>query len=314
MTPSQDAPRRDTPGRDARGALAHRTVDRRFGLDRFRRPEYTGENRCLPCTVVNVGIASVLAVAVGGVVAVELGVFVFVASLAAIWLRGYLVPGTPELTKRYLPERVLRLFGKGRASSPPTAVDAESYLLSSSVLVDTPDGGDLAFAPWFASAWRSQLAALRAGDSDDGGPSREVDDATDGPRPDIAALAALTDVDAALLAIDWRDGAAFARADGERIGHWESRAAFLADIAADRALADELDDWTDLPLAARSGVLGAIRLFVEQCPACDGAVVLEERVVESCCTSYDVVAGRCTACNERLFEMDLPPSVAADAA
>ncbi|CDK37855.1 hypothetical protein [Halorubrum sp. AJ67] len=299
----------DTSHGASRSASPNRT-----GLNRFRSPEYTGENRCLPCTAVNVGIAGVLAVAVGVVVAVELGVFAFVASLAAIWLRGYLVPGTPELTKRYLPERVLRLFGKGRASSPPTALDAESYLLSSSVLVDTPDGVDLAFAPWFASAWRSELAALRAGDSDDDGPSREADEATDGPDPDIAALAALTDIDAELLAIDWRDGAAFARADGERIGHWESRAAFLADIAADRALADELDDWNDLQLAARSGVLGAIRLFVEECPACEGAVALEERVVESCCTRYDVVAGRCTACNERLFEMDLPPSVAAESA
>lgn len=286
----------------------------RTGLDRFRRPAYTGENRCLPCTAVNVGIAGVLAVAVGGVVAAEFGAFVFVASLAAIWLRGYLVPGTPELTKRYLPERVLRLFGKGRASSPPTAVDAESYLLSSSVLVDTPDGVDLAFAPWFASAWRSEVVALR--DEGDGrnGSVLDFDTADDGLEPDIAALAALTDIDAELLAIDWRDGAVFARADGERIGHWESRAAFLADIAADRALADELDDWTALPLAARSGVLGAIRLFVEECPTCEGAVALEERVVESCCTSYDVVAGRCTACNERLFEMDLPRSVAADSA
>ncbi|MFC7196638.1 hypothetical protein ACFQL4_21660 [Halosimplex aquaticum] len=28
-------------------------------LDRLRRPEYTGENRCLPCTILNVAIASV---------------------------------------------------------------------------------------------------------------------------------------------------------------------------------------------------------------------------------------------------------------
>jgi len=82
-------------------------------------------------------------------------------ALAAIWLRGYLVPGTPELTKRYLPGRALRLFGKGRDAGPPAEVDAESYLLSAEVLVETPDGSDLAFAPWFESAWRTHLAALR---------------------------------------------------------------------------------------------------------------------------------------------------------
>ncbi|MFP9190897.1 hypothetical protein [Natronosalvus vescus] len=32
------------------------------------------------------------------------GVVVFVGCLTAIVLRGYLVPGTPELTKRYLPD------------------------------------------------------------------------------------------------------------------------------------------------------------------------------------------------------------------
>ena len=30
-------------------------------LDTFRQPEYTGDNRCIPCTVVNVAIAAVLA-------------------------------------------------------------------------------------------------------------------------------------------------------------------------------------------------------------------------------------------------------------
>ncbi len=302
MTASHDTPRR----------ASHSASPPRTGLDRFRRPEYTGENRCLPCTVVNAAIAVIVAGAVGGVVAVELGVLVFAAALVAIWLRGYLVPGTPELTKRYLPERVLRLFGKGRDSPPPAAVDAESYLLSSSVLVDTPDGVDLTFAPWFASAWRAHLAALRERGGEDNGSSGGSAEAPHGPDPDIAALAAITDIDAELLSIDWRDGAAFARADGERIGHWESRAAFLADVAADRALTDGLDDWMDLPIAARSAVLGAVRLFVEECPACEGTVALEERVVESCCTSYDVVAGRCTGCNERLFEMDLPPSLTAE--
>lgn len=80
-------------------------------LEAFREPEYTGENRCVPCTVVNVALAVVLTVvsaALGPVVALA----VFVGSIASVYYRGYLVPGTPELTKRYLPERVLTLFGK----------------------------------------------------------------------------------------------------------------------------------------------------------------------------------------------------------
>jgi hypothetical protein len=61
-------------------------------------------------------------------------------------------------------------------------------------------------------------------------------------------------------------------------------------------------------------VLGALRLFVEECPGCEGPVTLEERVVESCCTSYDVIAGRCRACDARLFEVRLPTSFDAEPA
>ena len=278
-------------------------------FDRLRNPEYTGENRCPPCTAVNVAIATVGATAVSALAGPLLATAGFGAALAAIWLRGYLVPGTPELTKRYLPERVLRLFGKGSEPASLTDIDAESYLLSSGVLIETPDGADLSFAPWFASAWDDALAEMRfdAVVPTDG--AMVPDDAPN----DVASLASLTGVPEPSLSLSWGGGAAFAFADGQRIGHWESRSAFLSDVAANRALSETLDDWPTLSLAARSDVLGAIRLFVEQCPACDGLVALEERVVESCCSSYDVVAGRCTECDARLFEIQLPSPPAAEA-
>jgi hypothetical protein len=286
--------------------------DTRLGpLGRLRQPEYTGENRCLPCTAVNVAIAAGGAGALAAVGRPGLAAGGFTAGLAAIWLRGYLVPGTPELTKRYLPERVLRLFGKGTEPAPPAEIDAESYLLSAGVLVETPDGSDFAFAPWFAAAWDDALDGMRlSAVVDDERSATEADDV--GTSADVAALSSLTGVDGASLSLSWAEGAAFAFADGHRIGHWESRAAFLADVAADRVLADGPDDWTDLPLAARSNVLGALRLFVERCPACEGPVALEERVVESCCSSYDAIAGRCTACDSRLFEMRVPTPIAAE--
>ncbi|WP_423996126.1 hypothetical protein [Halorubrum trapanicum] len=279
--------------------------DTRLGrLGRLRRPEYTGENRCLPCTAVNVAIAVAAAAAIAVVAAIELAALALVVSLAAIWLRGYLVPGTPELTKRYLPERVLRLFGKGRAAAPPADVDPETYLLDADILVETAAGDDFAFAPEFASAWR----AAATGEPRDTGVDGDRSD-----RDDVAALTTLTGIDADELAIDWYEGVGFAYAGDEKIGHWESRAAFRADVAADRVLTATRGDWTTLALADRSAVLGALRLFVDECPSCAGEVGLEERVVESCCSSYDVVAGRCAGCDARLFELRLPESVAAAA-
>lgn len=78
-------------------------------IERLRRPEYTGRNRCTPCTVVNV----VLTLGADGalaLVSLPLGAVSLMAGLGAVYLRGYLVPGTPTLTKRDLPERALRYF------------------------------------------------------------------------------------------------------------------------------------------------------------------------------------------------------------
>ncbi len=77
-------------------------------LARLRQPEYTGENRYLPCTVADTIVAVVLAagvdVAVAAVApitdAVAAAGAVLAVSLAPAWLRGYLVSGTPTLTKR----------------------------------------------------------------------------------------------------------------------------------------------------------------------------------------------------------------------
>ena len=297
MTTSHDA------GTSA--AEAKRT-DRRL-LGHLRRPEYTGENRCLPCTAVNVAIAAVGAAAVAAVGGPLLGAGGFGAALAAIWLRGYLVPGTPELTKRYLPERVLTLFGKapdgaGRGARPAGDIDPEAYLLDAKVLVETAAGDDFAFAPDFAAAWRAAVDR-------DGG----VRDGDAGAADDIGALAELTGLDRDALSFDWHGGVGFAYAADELIGSWESRAAFRADAGADRVLTATRSDWANLPLADRSATLGALRLFVAECPSCEGDVALEERVVESCCSSYDVVAGRCAGCDARLFELRLPDSLAAAA-
>jgi hypothetical protein len=279
----------------------------RDAVDRLRQPAYTGENRCLPCTVVNVAIAGVGAAGLGALGAPLLGAVAFGGALGGIWLRGYLVPGTPELTKRYLPERALALFGKGSGTARAELlgggdIDPEAYLLDAGVLIETADGSDFAFAPDFAAAWRAAVGR----DAD----ARGVDGDAGESGGDTAALAELTGLDRGALAIDWGGGAGFAYADDELIGSWESRAAFRADAAADRVLTATRSDWADLPLADRSATLGALRLFVTECPSCAGDVALEERVVESCCSSYDVVAGRCPGCDARLFELRLPDSLA----
>ena len=257
-------------------------------LDSVRNPEYTGENRCIPCTAANVAIAGGVSLGVG-LRTPAAGVAVFGASLAAIYLRGYLVPGTPELTKRYLPDWLLRRFDKGpRAQSAfvPGEFDAGRALREAGAIVDDPDADDVALDAAFEAAWFDRMARLGGGETD------------------VTELAAFVDVDPERLTLTSHGDAFVARVDGRWVGQWESRAAFVADVAAARELAVRYPAWDDLPLVDRSQALGGLRICLDRCPLCDGDVEIGQDVVQSCCRTYDVVAATCTGCDARLFEAE----------
>ncbi|WP_257299950.1 hypothetical protein [Haloarchaeobius sp. FL176] len=259
-------------------------------VDQLRHPEYTGENRCIPCTVTNLGIAGVLS-AGAFLLSPWLAVGVALTSVTAIYLRGYLVPGTPELTKRYFPDWLLGLFDRRPAGFDADSFGVESALLRAGAV--EPAGDDLDLDSAFAAAWHAEMVPL-----------------TDQPSQ-RAALAALTDLDADAIRLDTRPGRFVAWYDGEWLGQWESRAAFVADVAAAPVVAARLDDWEAMPVAYRSELLAGLRLFLDRCPTCDGDVAFGTDVVESCCRSYDVVAANCVDCDARLFEVPLDESMAA---
>ena len=262
-------------------------------LTRIRRPEYTGDNRCLPCTVVNLGLAAGLT-GVAALVSLPAAAAVAVGSLASIYLRGYLVPGTPELTARYLPDRVLAWFEKADPSGPTADADFDvvAFLDRAGVVVD--DGDDAALAPGFQR--RVEAAAL-----------------------DLDTDAAMTAATADLLGVDgdrvaFVDGGPSWRVsvDGSIRGQWESRAAFVADLAAHRTLSAWTDEWASVPGAARGRTLSAVRACLETCPVCAGHIRLGTESVRSCCREYEVVAATCTDCDARLFETDARAVVTAE--
>ncbi|WP_187347690.1 hypothetical protein [Haloplanus rubicundus] len=265
-------------------------------LHRYQNPAYTGSNRCVPCTITNVAIAALGSLAVAAV-APPLGAVAFLGALLTIYLRGYLVPGTPAFTRRYFPDWLLAVFDK--ADPTPSSADVEEMLVAAGVLHD--EATDLVLDPRFATAWAERMADIdteRDGLSD-----------ADADRLDAVELAALTDLDADALDIQRYGDAVVANLDAERIGRWESRAAFVADVAAARELDDWVPRWRSIPLAARSELLGALRLFLERCPACDAALTLDHEVVRSCCRDRDVIAMSCSGCGSRLLEADFDVSV-----
>lgn len=260
--------------------------------DRFRQPKYTGENRCVPCTAVNLLIAVVVS-ALAAIVSTVGGLGVFALSVGAIYLRGYLVPGTPALTKRYLPERVLRWFNKDTHSTVQMtdgAIDAdpERVLLDASAVELYREGTELHLTDEFQSAWRERISTARKHDLD----KEHLAGA-------IAVPLRTTDV-----TID-RHGVAFvAYVDDAVIGQWSSQAAVIADVAAAAALSDRTSLWSDLVPAEIARVLMSLRVFLEKCPECGGSVHVEQEAVESCCQSYEVIASTCRDCEARLFEME----------
>ena len=267
-------------------------------VHRLRQPEYTGENRCTPCTIANL----VIAVVVSGLVAAVFppaAAAVFAVSVAAIYLRGYLVPGTPTLTKRYLPDSVLKLFDKYEPPEPPALdddADIEAFLLDVAAVEECRDGTDLCLTDEFAEAWYGRIESLR--DRDD-------------ERDSVALLFDGLDVDRDRVRIESYGDAYDAYIDDTRVGQWESRAAYLADIAAEAEFRERHPAWERLGFDERTEVLGALRLWLERCPACGGPVTLGEDTVESCCRSIDVIAATCEDCGARVFEAQFSPEAMA---
>ena len=256
-------------------------------LDALRQPEYTGGNRCPPCTVVNVAVGAAATLAVGSRNR-PLGVVVGVGAALLVYLRGYLVPGTPELTKRHLPERVLRWFGKDplatvevdpeRGFADPAGL--ERALVAAGALEETDDGSDLRLTGGFAERWREAMAAV----------DRE---ALDG------RVAAALDCDSDDLRA--QQGGVVLRSGHRVVAQWPSEAALVADVAAADLLAERVDGWVTLPTAQRAVFLNGLRLFAEDCPD-GGGVEADSEVVESCCSEMDVFVVRCADSGARLLE------------
>lgn len=340
-------------------------------IDRLRQPEYTGSNRCLPCTATNVVIAAVMSVVVGVIWATMVGGLwwvvggsLFALSLLAIWLRGYLVPGTPQFTKRYFPDWLLAKFDKApqpgataggfewedsgperggggqsgqsartasgmdgngggaraeaskvEAGDEPTAgangavasageatgdetddgsdeqprfVDPEEALLSAGVVEPCDEYDDLCLTDSFEGEWLTRVRDLRDL------PNLER------VRGDLAGALGIED-----LSVD-RDGhdRPVATARGEKIHAWVSDGALVGDLAALGVLTERVDDWETVPVPQRVGIARALRSFYSTCPLCEGFVAASEDTVESCCRSWDVIAIRCTECDEHLLELD----------
>ncbi|EJN59108.1 hypothetical protein [Halogranum rubrum] len=291
-------------------------------LDSLRRPEHTGDNRCLPCTAVN----SAFVLAVAGIVGRRwrpAGAAVLAVGAAAIAFRGYVVPYTPRFAPR-LVERLPVEFKETEPSSDSfstisletdevdkadeaveedasddtesdrlpdsdslTELDADGEqvmvaLLDAGVIVD--DGEAVRPSEDFAEAWESAMADLRELDDD--------------------ALAAAVADAAPFEASGYVDDGDWVVVEGEGRAMHLTRVVAIAETAAVQVMAD-----FDVPADRRVEAAEPLRMFVTTCPACGGAV--EETNTDKCCggsagayggVRYEVLL--CEECNALVYEFD----------
>ncbi|ADJ14822.1 hypothetical protein [Halalkalicoccus jeotgali] len=252
----------------------------------LRRPEYTGQNRCWPCTVANGLVLAGCCLALVPL-SIPLSLFALLAGAGAIRYRGYLVPYTPQLTAR-VRQAIASEPARPRAGSLDLKDDEElgrrtvETLLAEGVLV--PDGDRLHLEERFRGAWREEMTRLRAR-SDEGL---------------LAAITAATDgTDVELLEADRPLFVLTGSVGGEA---WVSRPVVIAEIAAERALGVCVPDMNrrDRLTAAR-----ALRSFLEYCPVCETPT--EETRPHLCCGSAPTPEARsgtvlvCPACDEALY-------------
>ena len=289
-------------------------------FESLKQPEYTGENRCPPCTVVNVVIAlgiSAIPILIAastatlgapdGPLTLAASGFVLVASLAAIYLRGYLVPGTPTLTKRYFPEPVLRLFDKapeqatleadamdtdGADATDTDGVERESHDSPEAFLLDVgavePCDDDLCLTEAFRAVWTDEIEA----DREEGVTAATITSRLGAPDDEYE----ITEL----------HGSWVLKNSSRNLGQWPSKAALIADSAAAAALSDWTDRWDHLSVLQRSELVAALRVFLEDCPTGDGGVSFEEETVQSCCREHTVLTLNCEETGERLLEVPAP--------
>lgn len=170
-----------------------------------------------------------------------------------------------------------------RSEDGPTVENPEAVMLAVGALEETPDG-DLQLTAPFQSAWQAEIADIKASDTQ---------------HEEILSVLGLEE---GAVEFEQHNDAYKILVDGRLIGVLESEAAFYADLAGARLLADRLDDWEALDVGDRSRLLKGLRLFVEECPECGNTVTFDTEEVESCCGSHRVAAVECDDCQSRLFE------------
>lgn len=295
-------------------------------LERLRRPAYTGANRCLPCTAVNVVLVASVAVALAIAARPVVAAGTVLVGAAAIWLRGYAVPYTPSIGPRLAARLPGDPFGHagdsgtaqptsgladgaGSEASRPTGDDVVTALLEAGVVVPIPPDG-----PDSASGTDETVDESEGADETDAAPELTLADSfREDWRDEMARLRDRDLEGLAAVADDCTGPSVTARASrefrtetivlesAEADGAVASltRPIAIAELAAVRALESWIDDGATRLAAGRP-----LRSLLASCPRCERELTVTQ---SSCCGEVTPIGETppeklvCPDCDERYF-------------
>lgn len=275
-------------------------------LGSLRNTAHVGPNRCWPCTVLNAAILAGLVLVVS-VLSPLLALLVLVLGIAGITLRGYVIPFTP----RFAPRAVGAFPGAGRlfpsdkhdSNTGPSQhspyggtpgsigddnADGEhvlTTLIDAGVIVgDT----DLGLSEDVATDWRQRMDALATESTDN------LSDAVIDAAPDPIKTRTVGEDGREWIVVTDQDESLASET-------WLSRPVAIADVAA----VDVLDEY-GVPQSMAADAAPSLRLFLDACPDCGGAVA--KTTGDGCCGGFGpggptpVLA--CRECDQRLAALD----------
>lgn len=296
-------------------------------FETLRKPEHTGDARCWPCTAVN----SAFVLGLAGVVGRRwkpAGVAVLALGAAAIALRGYVVPYTPQFAPRLVEQlpvdfktdeprsdsfstvTVERPGDQESDARDETDADGEEAADGDDEPETPPDSDSLTALD--ADGAQVMGALLDAGVIvDDGEMVAPTDEFVEAWESTMAELRGLDDeafaaavADAAPFEAEGTVDDGWVVVEGEGQAVHLTRSIAIAETAAIRVMADY-----DVPEAVRVDAAQPLRMFLEHCPNCGG--VVEETTTAACCGGskgayggvvYDVLA--CSECETIVYEFD----------
>ena len=260
---------------------------------------YTGENRCWPCTVLNLGLLGLFTFLLRARGRSLASLLVAVVGVAVVSLRGYLVPYTPEFAPRLvaaapIPDKWFHrdsshddvTYGESESLADDVEIGGETVLRElSAVGVIEAEGEQLFIAPTVDTAWHERMDELA---------DRSLDSLS------TALQASLPRVDHAEPYADDAEWVALGSDHKQLL----PRPVVVAELAAYELLGERLDD-------ERLRVAGAeaCRMFLDSCPVCDSELVESSSV--SCCGGH--LGPRqdpdetlvCPTCEQRLYTFEL---------